>query len=322
MQKPGKKHREVDTFTALLSIIDFIDNEMPGVKNLGTLKAALVIWRKTHGWGKIAEGIGTKQLQLLTGLARSTIQHNIDTLRFLEVAEPTATTRKGNTRHLRRIFTWPINDRVRELLKKAGRARGGEGSSGGGAPRDEATPGRRTPPRGDSSGGRGVPRDEATRGSKTPPPEGAQRGDSSDYSLESSTSTPGESLTSAASGRQMSTVKGAQPGTDRFGTARSLPNSEKVMNPYVEGFASLFAQCGISFKNGDLERLLTMGAEKGLHPELLARFVMEKYDEKQSRGEAIQSMAFFFHALPVEAADWIKRNPTLVNLFRNKLPSP
>ena len=214
-RSPGRNIGKSPPFTALLSIIDFIDRDMPRIENIGELKAALVIWRKTHGWGKLSERIGTTELQRRTGLARSTIQRNVGALKFLVAAEPTKTTRGGNTLHLCRILSWPINDRAFEQIAKAERAKGGEDSTGGrGAPPDEAARGRKTQPGEDSSGGRGAPRNEAIRGRKTPPPEGAQRGDSSDYSSESSTST--ESITSAASGRQMCTVNGAQPETGRY----------------------------------------------------------------------------------------------------------
>ncbi len=45
--------RTIDIFTALVAIVDFIDNDLPKLRSSTDLKAALVIWRKTHGWGLV-----------------------------------------------------------------------------------------------------------------------------------------------------------------------------------------------------------------------------------------------------------------------------
>jgi hypothetical protein len=117
--------REVDIFTAYLTILDLIDHEMPGLKTLGELRTLLVLWRKTHAWGKLSEQIGTTELVRRTNLDRVTVRrsvHKIAASGFITVEAPQVRLESGSVMHERKEFTWPINSRVKEALVKASSA--------------------------------------------------------------------------------------------------------------------------------------------------------------------------------------------------------
>jgi hypothetical protein len=149
---PGRGGREIDMLTALAAVVDLIDNELPAMTSAGDIKAALVIWRKTHGWGLAVEEIG------ITELARRT-QTNADNLRRrlpavcsalgIKTEARVGETKAGNAIHLRKRYRWPVNDRVRKNLEKASGGWGYTYPEGGGT----AT---RTPP------GTGAPTQSST----------------------------------------------------------------------------------------------------------------------------------------------------------------
>jgi hypothetical protein len=114
--------RDVDAFTAYLAMIDLIDNEMPNVATLGELRTLLTIWRKTHGWGKVADEIGTTELERRTGLDRSTVRRSVKGIAkagYVVVEDSRVELASGAALHRRKKFTWPINERVKEVLAKA-----------------------------------------------------------------------------------------------------------------------------------------------------------------------------------------------------------
>jgi hypothetical protein len=125
-----ENNREVNIFTAHLAILDFIDNDMKNLSSMAELRAALVIWRKTHGWGKMTDAITSSQLVALTGSDRGGIRRARKTLtekvgisidQELDDAGDLARTR----------YTWPINARVRATLEKSAKAKeeGGVGNA-------------------------------------------------------------------------------------------------------------------------------------------------------------------------------------------------
>ncbi|SRR5579883_3435863 len=70
--------REVDYFTGVVIMNDLIDNVLPNLKP-AEAKLVLVIWRKTIGWSKLSENIGTRELCKRTGLNRDTVKDTIRT---------------------------------------------------------------------------------------------------------------------------------------------------------------------------------------------------------------------------------------------------
>jgi hypothetical protein len=112
---PGRNGREVNYFTAEVMMNDFIDNEMPHLKP-AEVKLALVIWRKTIGWGKLAEEVGTRELCVRTKLDRDTIKRAILPL-CKGLGIRTEQSRKQGVLPRRR-YTWPINERVTATLAK------------------------------------------------------------------------------------------------------------------------------------------------------------------------------------------------------------
>jgi hypothetical protein len=115
--------REIGAFAAYVAILDFIDHAMPGVRTLGELRTLLVIWRKTHGWGKLSEKIGTTELEKRTNLDRGTVRRSVQ--KIAQGSDITVESSKlkvdsGAEVHRRKRFTWPINSRVKAKLIKAG----------------------------------------------------------------------------------------------------------------------------------------------------------------------------------------------------------
>jgi hypothetical protein len=109
-----KPAREVDAFTALLSIVDFIDHDLSEIQSLTELKIALVIWRKTHGWGKTADAIGDRELCGRVGMNRRNMQR-LGKLGSYATAERAMSGRN----RCRTVYHWPVNERVRGAVEKA-----------------------------------------------------------------------------------------------------------------------------------------------------------------------------------------------------------
>jgi len=134
--KPKGESREVDYFTAEVLMNDFIDNEMRRLKP-AELKLALVIWRKTIGWGKFSETIGAIELRKRAKLNKDTVK---DTIKALcdKVGIKYEQARENGVL-LRRRYTWPMNERVRAVIEKAreGREVGGKLPP---TPRGQTTP--------------------------------------------------------------------------------------------------------------------------------------------------------------------------------------
>jgi len=125
--RPRKRMpREVDFFTAVVMMNDFIDNEMPYLKP-AELKLALVIFRKTIGWGKYSDQIGRKQLCILAKLDKDTVKDAIHNVceKVGIVTEQTLENRVLS----RRRYTWPKNERVKATLDKVGQRQEGGGQN-------------------------------------------------------------------------------------------------------------------------------------------------------------------------------------------------
>jgi hypothetical protein len=137
----------VPSFTALLAIIDLIDNDLPRFRSATDIKAALIIWRKTHGWGLTAEEIGAAELAQRAGTDKDVMKKRLSavcTAIGIRVEARSAPTRNGGTVHLRTRYHWPINQRVEEILRKAAGTLGSVRPPGSGAsdphPGEPATP--------------------------------------------------------------------------------------------------------------------------------------------------------------------------------------
>jgi hypothetical protein len=122
----GKPAREVNVYAAYLAMIDFIDNELPYMRSKGELMAHLIVWRQTHGWGKLCDAIGRKEFEKRTSLGRDAVRVALDAM-----ADQGVVLVESTVRHLdigllcdRQRYTWAVNDRVQGLLK-------GESDSGG-----------------------------------------------------------------------------------------------------------------------------------------------------------------------------------------------
>ena|ERR1051326_4294831 len=118
-REPERNTRQVDAFTALLSIIDFIDHEMPGMKSLVELKSRLVIWRKTHGFGKVSEEIGAAELARRTKVDKADIKKRLRPHEPHELAGIKVEPQRAGDVQLRTVYSLPVNDRVRAQLAKA-----------------------------------------------------------------------------------------------------------------------------------------------------------------------------------------------------------
>src|SRR5579872_2551390 len=125
MKEPGddgksrSTAREVDVFTAHLAIIDFIDNVMPQIRSPILLKSALVIWRKTHGFGKISEEIGATELARRTKVDRSDIKKALQPSEPHEMIGFRVEPQSDRRQQLRTVYSFPIPSRVREQIAKA-----------------------------------------------------------------------------------------------------------------------------------------------------------------------------------------------------------
>lgn len=114
-----KKSREVDPFTALLSILDFIDHEMPGMKSLVALKSWLVLWRKTHGFGKVSEEIGATELARRTKVNRADIKKRLRPHEPHELAGVKVEPQHEGRQQRRTVYSLPVNNRVQSQLANA-----------------------------------------------------------------------------------------------------------------------------------------------------------------------------------------------------------
>ena len=108
--------KEVDYFTAVVMVNDFIDNDAPFLKP-AEVKLAFVIWRKTIGWGKYSEEIGAKELRNRTGLDRDTIKRTRRAV--CEKIGIKISQRREQGVLSRCRYTWPVNARVAEAIEKA-----------------------------------------------------------------------------------------------------------------------------------------------------------------------------------------------------------
>ena len=164
---PKSSDREVEVFTAHLAILDFIDNEMPKLGSVAELKAALVIWRQTHGWGKLTDSIGIAQLAKQTATDAKAIQRALSGKRPGGRKDRPLAEKIGIVRHrqgldaagdlARTRYTWPVNERVRAKLEKASQNQ--SGSKRGGGVQVTPTPGVQVTPTG---GGKITPTQSCT----------------------------------------------------------------------------------------------------------------------------------------------------------------
>jgi phage replication O-like protein O len=118
--EPPKRRtpKEVAYFTGIVMMNDFIDNDMPHLKP-AEIKLALVIFRKTIGWNKFSDEIGTTQLCKLAKLDKDTVK---DTVRHVcEKVGIRIDQRCERGVLSRRRYTWPLNERVAAILDKARR---------------------------------------------------------------------------------------------------------------------------------------------------------------------------------------------------------
>jgi hypothetical protein len=118
---PSKKRtpREVEYFDGIVMINDFIDNDMPHLKP-AEIKLVLVIFRKTIGWNKLSDKIGTAQLCKLAKLDKDTVKHTIKPV-CEKVGIRIDQECEGGV-WSRRRYTWPRNERVTPILEKARRS--------------------------------------------------------------------------------------------------------------------------------------------------------------------------------------------------------
>jgi Bacteriophage replication protein O len=122
----SKTPREVNFFTAVVMMNDFIDNEMPNLKP-AELRLALTIWRKTIGWGKLSDQIGTKQFCKVANLNRDTVKDSIHTA--CEKVGIVTEQKRENGVVSRRRYTWPKNDRVKATLDEVSQRQNGGGQN-------------------------------------------------------------------------------------------------------------------------------------------------------------------------------------------------
>lgn len=169
---PNRSDREVDIFTALLAILDFVDNEMPKLGSIAELRTALVIWRQTHGWGKLTDSIGIAQLAKQTATDAKAIQRALSGKRpggkiNTPLAEKIGIIRQQDLDEAgdlaRTRYTWPINERVRAKLENAAQTRAA--ANGGGGVQVTPTRGVQVTP---TSGGKIAPTQSITPESATP----------------------------------------------------------------------------------------------------------------------------------------------------------
>jgi phage replication O-like protein O len=122
--KPPKKRtpKEVDYFTGVVMLNDFIDYEMPHLKP-AEVKLALVIFRKTIGWGKFSDQIGTTQFCKLAKLDKDTVKDAIHNV--CEKVGIMTEQQRENGVLPRRRYTWPMNERVKATLDKTQGKKGG-----------------------------------------------------------------------------------------------------------------------------------------------------------------------------------------------------
>ena len=114
--------REVEIFTAWLTMLDFIDYDLPKIKTLGELRTRLVVWRKTHGWGKLSEEIGITEFMKLTGSDRGTVRRSVQQIpcreSCIKVESPKIDLESGAVLNLRKRFTFAVNDRVKAIQSR------------------------------------------------------------------------------------------------------------------------------------------------------------------------------------------------------------
>lgn len=115
--KRNRRTKEVGFFEAQVMMNDFIDNEMPNLKP-AEVKLALVIFRKTIGWGMRSEQIGRTELCKRTKLDPTTVKRTTGPLCA------TLGIRVDQTPGVRRRYWWPMNERVAANLAKAEAAKG------------------------------------------------------------------------------------------------------------------------------------------------------------------------------------------------------
>jgi hypothetical protein len=119
-EESAEKGWRVSAYAAYLALLDFIDNELHYMRTRGELVAHLIVWRKTHGWGKICDAIGANEFERRTGLDALTVRKGLDLMaeQGVVLTESTVqTTAAGNELNARRRYTWPLNARVQKLLE-------------------------------------------------------------------------------------------------------------------------------------------------------------------------------------------------------------
>lgn len=153
---PPEDTREVDYFTACLTMVDFIDHEMPKLGSIAELRAALLIWRKTHGWGQLSDQIGVRQLAKAAGTDQKSIARALSGKRpgdkggaklaeKIGILSEQGRDAAGDLARTR--YTWPINERVQAKLVKAAAKKAARVNGGGGV-QFTPTPGVQSAPTG------------------------------------------------------------------------------------------------------------------------------------------------------------------------------
>lgn len=124
---------EVNVYEAYLSMLDFIDNELPYMRSDAEVRAHLVIWRQTHGWGKVSDPIGRKEFERRTGMGHEAVRTGIDGVEqhgVVLVESTIQTTAAGKLLAMRQRYTWPVNDRVQAVIERGKNAEVQDGDGG------------------------------------------------------------------------------------------------------------------------------------------------------------------------------------------------
>lgn len=299
--KPKRTIREIDTFTSQLVILDFIDNEMPHLRSVTDVKIALVLLRKTLGWGRQSEEIGATELALRAGVDKDVLKDRISLLCAklgVERQEQTGETKSGNTIRLRTRYHWPINERVRKLLDKTV-------GTGVGAIR---------PPRRGESNPQG--------GASFPP---TQSSTSESYSLESdkraSEKTKGIAQTtelppagpSPSSKPENQTLPGIPEAKSKPDASKKNPDQETSSGEYeefqstaedVESISAVLKARGVKVPSEViLNQMLRLAAELNINAVGLARFIAFKCETRSP-----EIAGFFLKSIPEDMPHWAHKH--------------
>jgi hypothetical protein len=121
--------REVSVYDAYRAMLAFIDNELPRIRRLLELKAILVIWRKTYGWGKFVEEIGAAEFAKRAGADKERMKEVLADMPAGWAERRQKITEKGKPVKLRTRYGFPLAreqqatlacDRQATLVRKKG----------------------------------------------------------------------------------------------------------------------------------------------------------------------------------------------------------